>query len=182
MELSADNAFVGAVVTKGELQLTVYKVNSKTFYGGIYTINQYKDLLEQKQKGDSFKIFCSKNNINQYDYKEWNISDEEAARKDTAAESLKAQVILPLGVRKAIKEFYEDSVKKNRPLRLRYTDFRGETIRVITSVNDCLLITYKGDEYLYCVSTEETIKVPLEKRTFTEKTVPWNKLLSYKTA
>ena len=178
MKLTSENAFVGANITGSDgVKLVVYKVNSKSFYAGVYALAQYQELLKNKDRGATFKMFCSKNNINMYSYDGWEIEEEEASKKEIAAATAKDHVALKPEVRKAIKDYYEECKKKGQSLRLSAIYYRGDMIRIIVSNDESLVLSIDGNRYLYHVPSEETILLS-EDEALTEATIPWEKLLS----
>ena len=62
MNLSAENAFIGATVSKGVETLTVYKVNVKSFYAGKYPLDEFKSMLS-RLSGLKLSWYCLKSKI-----------------------------------------------------------------------------------------------------------------------
>ena len=178
MKLTSENAFVGASITGSDgVKLIVYKVNEKSFYAGVYPLEQYKEMFKNRDRGATFKMFCTKNNINMYSYDGWEIDEAEASKKEIAAATVKSHVSLKPEIRKAIKDYYEECMKKGESLRLSAIWYRGDVIRIIVSNKDSLVLSIDGIRYLYHVPSEETITLG-DDEALTEATVPWEKLLT----
>ena len=178
MKLTSENAFVGAAITGSDgSNLIIYKVNAKSFYAGVYTLDQYNEMFKNRDRGATLKTFCAKNNINMYSYEGWEIAEEEASKKEIADATATAHTVLKPEIRKAIKDFYNECTEKGKSLRLSAIYYRGDMIRIIVSNKDSLVISIDGNRYLYHVPTEETILLD-EEEALTEPTIPWNKLLT----
>ena len=178
MKLTSENAFVGASITGSDgVKLTVYKVNEKSFYAGVYPLEQYKEMFKNRDRGATFKMFCTKNNINMYSYDGWEIEEAEASKKEMADATVKAHVALKPEIRKAIKAYFDECISKGESLRLSAIWYRGDVIRIIVSNKESLVLSIDGARYLYHVPTEETVLLE-EEEALTEATIPWEKLLT----
>lgn len=178
MKLTSENAFVGASITGSDgVKLIVYKVNEKSFYAGVYPLEQYKEMLKNKDRGATFKMFCTKNSINMYSYDGWEIDETEASKKEIAVATVKSHIALKPEIRKAIKAYFEECTKKGESLRLSAIWYRGDIIRILVSNGESLVISIDGARYLYHVPSEETILLE-EDEAPTEATIPWEKLLT----
>lgn len=178
MNLTATNAFIGATVSKGVETLTVYKVNAKSFYAGKYTLDEFKRMYKLKDKSQSFKEFCKKCSVLQYDYSGWEITEEEAARKQIEEIKSTAKQIFSPSQKKAIKDIFEEYKKNGKQLRLAYIyAYNSDVLRILIQKDDSLVIRYGDIRYLYNVTSEETIALG-DDEALTEDSVPWNKLQS----
>ena len=112
MNLTAENAFIGATVSKGVETLTVYKVNVKSFYAGKYPLDEFKSMYKFKDKSQTFKDFCKRSSILQYDYSGWEITEEEAAKKQVEEIKSAAKQVFSTSQKKAIKDTFEEYNKQ----------------------------------------------------------------------
>ena len=178
MNLTAENAFIGATVSKGVETLTVYKVNVKSFYAGKYPLDEFKSMYKFKDKSQTFKDFCKRSSILQYDYSGWEITEEEAAKKKVEEiKSTTKQVFSP-NQKKAIKDTFEEYNKKGKQMRLVYINsYNSGALRILIQKENSLVIRYGDIRYLYNVTSEETIALG-EDEALTEGSVPWDRLQS----
>ena len=166
MNLSAENAFIGATVSKGVETLTVYKVNVKSFYAGKYPLDEFKSMYKFKDKSQTFKDFCKRSSILQYDYSGWEITEEEAAKKQVEEIKSAAKQVFSPSQKKAIKDTFEEYNKNGKQMRW-----------VLIQKDNSLVIRYGDIRYLYNVTSEETIALG-EDEALTEDSVPWDRLQS----
>jgi hypothetical protein len=80
IKLTAENAFVDAVVHKGKEKFFVVKMNAKTFYAT--TEENFLFKWKVRVKGITWKNFCDGHHAKSYKYEGFEIDDEEAAKKE----------------------------------------------------------------------------------------------------
>lgn len=179
MNLTAENAFIGATVSKGVDTLTVYKVNVKSFYAGKYPLDEFKSMYKFKDKSQTFKDFCKRSSILQYDYSGWEITEEEAAKKQVEEIKSAAKQVFSPSQKKAIKDTFEEYNKNGKQMRLVYiySSYNSDALRVLIQKDNSLVIRYGDIRYLYNVTSEETIALG-EDEALTEDSVPWDRLQS----
>ena len=92
MKASAENVFVGAILTKDNEKFLAVKVNAKSMYvaKGI-TLEEYNRRYSLKAKGVTFKDFCKANNIEMVKFDGFEIEETEAAKKAIVEESKSAK-------------------------------------------------------------------------------------------
>lgn len=145
MKLTKDNAFVGARVThrtEGE-NLYVYKVNDKSFYAGPKTpeeVEEYnKPSLDSKAKiYSTFSKLMKVVGGKQYQYKDFDIDENEAERKEKKEkiDKLKKEQkkYLSPSAEKLVKKLYK--ISQSGKGSWGHSNFVNKTHIVLISVNN----------------------------------------------
>ena len=85
MKLTNENAFVGAKVTYNGKQMTVIKVNAKSFYATEMTLSEFNEKYDNRLVGATFVAFCKSMDIFSYKYSDnFEIDEKEISRKKIA--------------------------------------------------------------------------------------------------
>lgn len=178
MKASADNVFIGATVTKDNVNYLVVKVNAKSMYVAQgWSLEQYNAAFAMKSKEVTFKDFCEKNKIEMVKYSDYEIAQEESAKKTVIEESKKA-VNATSALGKAEKMVLTDLLKYKRLHRFQNIQVGDTIMRVLENQdNDRFLLNVNDDYILYNRSLDVSCKISTvydyeEKY----KEVPWEKI------
>ena len=77
MKLTYENIFLGAVISKNDEKLIVYKINQKTFYAGKIDYDVFHNRYKMSKKGTTFKDFAATNKAGPFSYEGFEITEEE---------------------------------------------------------------------------------------------------------
>ena len=177
MKASADNVFVGATVKKGDENFLVIKVNTKSMYVvSGWTLEEYNKAFSMKGK-QTFKEFCEKNKIEMVKYSDYEIADDEAAKKVVVEDSKKAaNATSAFG--KAEKMTLTNLLKYKQLRRLQNIQVGDKVMRVLENKdNERFLINLSDDYILY----NKTLDVAYKVCSVFEwgdkiKEIPWEKI------
>lgn len=180
MKASADNVFVGAILTKDNEKFLAVKVNAKSMYvaKGI-TLDEYNRRYSLKAKGVTFKDFCKANNVEMVKFDGFEIEEKEAAKKSIVEESKSAKnTISAFG--KAEKMVLTELLKYNK-LQKYATIGVGDTImRVMENKDDDrnrFLINVNNDYILWNKELDSSVFVcHLLDYKPGETVFPWEKI------
>ena len=79
MKLTYENIFLGAVVTKNNKNLIVYKINQKTFYAGEMNYEVFFNRYDKSIKGTTFKDFAAASKAGPFSYEDFNIVGKDGS-------------------------------------------------------------------------------------------------------
>lgn len=153
MKASADNVFVGAILTKDNEKFLVVKVNAKSMYvvKGI-TIDEYNRMYSLKAKGTTFKDFCKANKIEMVKFDGFEIEESEVAKKAIVEETKASAKNVTSAFGKAEKMVLTELLKYNK-LQMMATIGVGDNIMRVLENKDNdknrFLININGDYILY---------------------------------
>lgn len=177
MIVSPENIFPGAKIRLGVEQLTVIKVNAKSFYATKMTYSEYNELYGRKLSSTTFVQFCKANNIKSYKYTDdFHIEDEEVSRKDVAIENSSKQAYkLDKAEKMAIAALVKDYEKKKKIIRLVQFQVGKSLIRFLEVRGHNFLLNIEGDYVLYSMDTDEAAKI-CTVYDYNYPQIPWGKL------
>lgn len=179
MKANSENVFVGCKLTKNGETYTVIKKNEKSFYAWQ---NSYEEFLDrwEKRLGATFKLFCKNNEIEMFKYDGFEISEEEAARKEVAEQNKDSGYKLESYEKKGIKAELEYLDRKKRNPILYQFDCRKKTIRFLDKKDNSFLMNIDGDYVLYSLNTGEVVKIGTVFDRY--ESIPWERLSEFRTA
>jgi hypothetical protein len=180
MKASADNVFVGAILTKDNEKFLAVKVNAKSMYvaKGI-TLEEYNRRYSLKAKGVTFKDFCKANNIEMVKFDGFEIEEKEAAKKSIVEESKSAKnTISAFG--KAEKMVLTELLKYNKLQKYANIGVGDTIMRVMENKDDDrnrFLINVNNDYILWNKELDSSVFVcHLLDYKPGETVFPWEKI------
>lgn len=181
MKLTNENAFVGAKVTYNGKQMTVIKVNAKSFYATEMTLSEFNEKYDNRLVGATFVAFCKSMDIFSYKYSDnFEIDEKEISRKKIAEINAKQSAYTINSIeRKGIENTIKDFAKKKRNLKLYQFTPQKRLIRFLEIRDENnFLLNIDNDYVLYSIETQESIKISTVYD-YNYKEVPWYKLSIY---
>jgi len=180
MKASADNVFVGAILTKDNEKFLAVKVNAKSMYvaKGI-TLEEYNRRYSLKAKGVTFKDFCKANNVEMVKFDGFEIEEKEAAKKSIVEESKSAKnTISAFG--KAEKMVLTELLKYNKLQKYANIGVGDTIMRVMENKDDDrnrFLINVNNDYILWNKELDSSVFVcHLLDYKPGETVFPWEKI------
>lgn len=158
------NTFEGAIVFKDKIKKYVYKVNKKTMYVGDFTLEVMNEKREKVVKGTTWKAFMANIKADMVDFGLWQISSEDAARKDgfDKVNSIKKKQIAPMSKKaeSQIEVLYkvylkaESGVKGKTNYRFPLEIGSDRVIVVKFDKNRWSILSVNGTMYFYDLDTK----------------------------
>jgi hypothetical protein len=179
MKASADNVFVGAILTKDNEKFLVVKVNAKSMYVAKgMTLEEYNRRYSLKVKGVTFKDFCKTNNIEMVKFDNFEIEESEAAKKTVVEETKSSAKNVPSAFGKAEKMVLTELLKYNKIQRLANIGVGDNIIRVMENKdNNRFLLNVNNDYILWNKELDSSYFVcHLLDYKPGETTFPWEKI------
>lgn len=149
MKASADNVFVGAILTKDNEKFLAVKVNAKSMYVAKgMTLDEYNRRYSLKAKGVTFKDFCKANNIEMVKFDNFEIEETEAAKKAIVEESKSSSKNVTSAFGKAEKMVLTELLKYNKLQRLANISVGDNIIRVMENKDDNRFLLNVNNDYI----------------------------------
>ena len=180
MKVSPENIFPGAKIKMGLKDLTVIKVNAKSFYATEMSFSDYSEKYNSKLPGTTFKKFCEANNIQMCKYTdEYRIDETETARKETAIANKVSKYNLGKAEKLLISQLVKYFEKNKRSLWLFQTVVGNSLIRFIEIRDKTNFFLNINNNYVfYSMETDECVKL-CSVYDYNYDHVPWEKLSCY---
>lgn len=179
VKASAENVFVGAVVSKGEEKYLVIKVNSKSMYiAKDITLEDYNRIWDMRPKGETFKTFCEKHGYEMVKYDAYQVEENEAAKKNVIEETKKASNDASSVFGKTEKAILTELLKYKKLHRLANIDTGNGVMRVLERKDDDKFFINVNKEYVLYNRTLDAVCDICSVFDYHEKyeTVPWEKI------
>lgn len=177
MDVTCENVYIGARISDKEgNQLTVVKVNQKSFYATRYTYDEYLEKWDCKSKGVTFKEFCKVWEVGSYKYSsDFQITEEEVSRKEKCVANAANAYKVDYKVKRALSTQINAFRKAKKKLRFLQVDVGKDTVRIIEENGDNFFLNINNDYVLYSHNTGEYVKVS-SVFDYNEKEIPWGRL------
>ncbi|OQB40553.1 MAG: hypothetical protein BWY04_01308 [candidate division CPR1 bacterium ADurb.Bin160] len=180
MKLTYENIFLGAVISKNDEKLIVYKINQKTFYAGKIDYDVFHNRYKMSKKGTTFKDFAATNKAGPFSYEGFEITEEEVNKGKTEGVkkiSKEEKKILSAKTEKLIKDIYDFKFKRGKGYRYPIYDGSTELHLVVANVEDKVLFNMNNEYILFNVKTKKYKKLEsVFIGTLKEKNIPWNEV------
>lgn len=179
MKASADNVFVGAILTKDNEKFLVVKVNAKSMYvAKEMTLDEYNRRYSLKTKETTFKDFCKANSIEMVKFDNFEIEENEAAKKAIIEETKSSAKNVTSAFGKAEKAVLTELLKYNKLQRLANIGVGDNIMRVIENKdNNRFLLNVNNDYILWNKELDSSYFVcHLFDYKSGETQIPWDKI------
>jgi hypothetical protein len=179
MKASADNVFVGAILTKDNEKFLAVKVNAKSMYVAKgMTLDEYNRRYSLKAKGVTFKDFCKANNIEMVKFDGFEIEENEAAKKAIVEESKTSAKNVTSAFGKAEKAVLTELLKYNKIQKWANISVGDNIMRVMENKdNNRFLLNVNNDYILWNKELDSSYFVcHLLDYKSGETQIPWDKI------
>lgn len=156
IKLTSENAFLGAEISLGKETFYVVKVNEKSFWASREST--FLKAWEGRIKGIKWKNFCEGHQAKSYKYGDFEIAEEEAAKKEKVETTKKIQKeqkkYLTGQVKADVKKMWNQFLlreKKGRGKAWQYPIFSGDTsVNPIAASSQAeALLLHINDKYIF---------------------------------
>ena len=179
MKASADNVFVGAILTKDNEKFLVVKVNAKSMYVAKgMTLDEYSRRYSLKTKGVTFKDFCKANNVEMVKFDNFEIEESEAAKKAIVEETKSSAKNVTSAFGKAEKAVLTELLKYNKIQKWANICVGDNIMRVMENKdNNRFLLNVNNDYILWNKELDSSYFVcHLIDYKIGETQIPWDKI------